>query len=217
MEYLLGIMFLVLFAGFWRYATGRANHAEPLAVQPTARLPLLDMFRVPEGVMFHPGHAWVRADGAGLATVGVDDFAQQLVGPVTGLHLPEVGTMLEQGARGWGLRADSKGVDMLSPLTGRVVAVNEALLANPSSLNQDPFGAGWLMRVESPRLAADTKQLLRGRTARDLMSASWDELSTMLSPQAGLIMHDGGVPVKGLAQAVDEQNWDAVARRFLLT
>jgi glycine cleavage system H protein len=175
------------------------------------------MFRVPDGVMFHPGHAWVRADGPGLATVGIDDFAQQLVGPVAALNLPPIGASLEQGAQGWGLRADSKGVAMLSPVTGRVVAVNDALLTNPAVVNRDPFGAGWLMKIESPRLAADAKQLLHGRRARDLMSSSWDELSTLLSPQAGLVMHDGGAPLSGFARGVDEKNWDAIARRFLLT
>jgi glycine cleavage system H lipoate-binding protein len=220
MEYLLGITFLVLFTGFWRYATGGANVAEPAVVRATLRLPrlpLLDMFRVPEGVMFHPGHAWVRADAPGMATIGMDDFAQQLVGPIKALNLPAIGTSVEQGTRGWRLKADSKSVDMLSPLTGRVVAINQEALENPTSVNEDPFGRGWLMQIEAPRLVANEKQLLRGRAARDLMSASWDELSSMLSPEVGLVMHDGGAPVNGFARGVDEQNWDVVARRFLLT
>jgi glycine cleavage system H lipoate-binding protein len=215
LEYLLGITFLVLFAGFWRYAIGGANVAEPVAVRAGRRLPLLDMFRVPDGVMIHPGHAWVRADGPGFATVGMDDFAQQLVGPIAALNLPAVGTTVEQGARGWRLKADSKAVDMVSPITGRVVQINEAALGNPAAVNEDPFGRGWLMKVEAPRLTFNAKQLLSGRAARDLMSSSWDELSTLLSPEVGLVMHDGGAPVRGFARGVDEENWDAIARRFL--
>ncbi len=215
LEYLLGITFLVLFTGFWRYAIGGASVAERAAVRAERRLPLLDMFRVPEGVMFHPGHAWMRADAPGIATVGMDDFAQQLVGPIAALDLPPLGTAIEQGARGWRLKADSKSVDMVSPVTGRVVAINEAALGNPAAVNEDPFGRGWLMKVEAPRLVANTKQLLSGRAARDLMSSSWDELSALLSPQVGLVMHDGGAPVKGFARGVDEENWDAIARRFL--
>lgn len=217
MEYLLGITFLVLFTGFWRYATGGANVAEPATLRVMPRLPLLDMFRVPEGVMFHPGHAWVRADAPGMATIGMDDFAQQLVGPISSVSLPQLGTTLEQGSRGWRLQADGKSVDMLSPITGRVVALNDAIVQNPAELNDDPFGRGWLMKIEAPRLTANTKQLLRGRAARNLMESSWDELSAMLSPEVGMVMHDGGMPVKGLARTVDEENWDAVARRFLLS
>jgi glycine cleavage system H lipoate-binding protein len=217
MEYLLGITFLVLFWGFWRYATGGARVPVPAVVRPPARLPFLDMFRVPDGVMFHPGHAWVRADAPGIATVGMDDFAQQLVGPLKGLALPQIGTVVEQGTRGWRLKADSKSVEMLSPVTGRVVAVNQEAIEDPASVNDDPFGRGWLMKVEAPRLVTNTKQLLQGRAARDLMSASWDELSAMLSPEVGMVMHDGGLPVKGFARGIDEENWDAIARRFLLS
>jgi glycine cleavage system H lipoate-binding protein len=217
MEYLLGITFLVLFTGFWRYATGGANVSEAVAVRPPARLPFLDMFRVPDGVMLHPGHAWVRADAPGMATVGLDDFAQQLVGPLAGLTLPPIGTTIEQGTAGWRLQADSKSVDMIAPITGRVVAVNPDALQNPAWVNEDPFGRGWLMKVEAPRLAVNTRQLLRGRAARDLMSSSWDELSAMLSPEVGMVMHDGGVPVKGFARGIDEDRWDAIARRFLLS
>jgi glycine cleavage system H lipoate-binding protein len=222
LEYLLGIAFLVLFSGFWVYATGQPKVAErlPAAVKLPARLPLLDMFRLPEGVMLHPGHAWARPLGAhapGVVAVGMDDFAQQLVGPLASVKLPPVGSSLEQGSRGWQLMADARPVDMLSPITGRVLEINEAALRRPATVNEDPYGRGWLMKVESPRLGVNTKQLLAGRAARDLMSSSWDDLSAMLSPKVGLVMHDGGAPLTGFARALDEQNWDAVARRFLLT
>lgn len=221
-EYLLGIGFLALFAAFWRYATGGANVAETVrvAVKPPARLPLLDMFRIPEGVMVHPGHSWVRPVGAhapGIVAVGMDDFAQQLVGPLAAVELPPVGASVEQGTRGWQLKVDAKSVGMISPITGRVVEINEAARSNPAAVNEDPYGRGWLLKVQSPQLDANTKQLLAGRAARDLLTSSWDDLSAMLSPQVGMVMHDGGAPLHGFARALDEENWDAIARRFLLT
>lgn len=222
-EYLLGLGFLVLFAGFWRYATGGADVSSVparVAVKPPARLPLLDMFRIPEGVLVHPGHSWVRPIGAhapGVVAVGLDDFAQQLVGPLAAVDLPQVGTTLEQGTPGWHLKVDSRSIPMISPITGRVLEINEGALSDASAVNKDPYGRGWLLKVESPRLSANAKQLLAGRAARDLMTSSWDDLSTMLSPGVGMVMHDGGAPLNGFARALDEENWDAIARRFLLT
>lgn len=221
-EYLLGLAFLALFAGFWRYATGGAGVAEPAraALKPPVRLPLLDMFRLPEGVLVHPGHSWVRPVGAhapGVVAVGMDDFAQQLVGPLAAVELPAVGAAVEQGMPGWHLKVDSKSVPMISPVTGRVLEINEAALSDPGAVNSDPYGRGWLLKVESPRLPANAKQLLAGRAARDHMTSSWDDLSAMLSPSVGTVMHDGGAPVNGFARALDEENWDAIARRFLLT
>lgn len=130
-EYLLGVGFLVCFAFFWRYAVGGAAGAVASPAGRRVPLPVSDMFRVPAGVMFHPGHGWARAEAPDLVSVGLDDFAQQLVGPIAQVSLPQVGAALEQGARGWRLAADSKAVDMLAPVTGRVAAVNTRVLQVP--------------------------------------------------------------------------------------
>ena len=217
-EYLLGIGFLLFFALFWRYAIG--GKEAPAALAPAKRripLPAMDMFRVPVDVMFHPGHAWARTEAPDLVSVGIDDFAQQLVGPIEEIALPRVGAPLEQGTRGWRLAADSKLVDMLSPVTGRVAAVNTRVLEDPRLINDDPFGNGWLIKVQTPRLVTSSKQLLSGAAAQRWTESGWDELSSLFAPQLGTIMHDGGVPLQGFARGVDPEHWDSVARRFLLT
>jgi glycine cleavage system H protein len=216
MEYLLGIGFLLLFAGFWQYAMSGTRLAPKHVVdQVRRRLPrIADMFRVPDNVMLH---AWARVEGPGLVSVGVDDFAQQLVGPIDTVALPRPGTRLLQGAPALGLRADSRLIEVLSPVSGRVVAVNAGALQAPHTVNADPYGAGWLLKVHAPRLPIDNKQLVSGDRARQWVSASWDEVSKMLSPELGTIMHDGGTPVAGLARGIDEEHWDEIARRFLLS
>lgn len=216
LEYLVGIGFLVCFAYFWRYATGGAS-VQVAVARPRLALPFSDMFRVPAGVMFHPGHAWVRADAPDLVSVGLDDFAQQLVGPLRAVSLPQIGATVEQGERAWKLGADSKTVEMLSPISGRVAAVNTRVLEDPRLVNEDPFGHGWLIKIQTPRFAANSKQLLTGAAARKWTETSWEELSSLFTPELGTVMHDGGAPVQGFARGVDEANWDAIARRFLLT
>ena len=218
-EYLLGIGFLLLFAAFWQYVMSGTRLAPMHVVdQVRRRLPkVADMFRVPDDVMLHPGHAWARVDGPGLVSVGVDDFAQQLVGPIEQVTLPRPGARLLQGAPALGLRADSKLIEVLSPVSGRVVAVNAGALSAPHRVNTDPYGDGWLLKVHAPRLPIDNKQLVSGDRARQWVSSSWDEVSKMLTPELGTIMHDGGLPVAGLARGIDEAHWDEIARRFLLS
>lgn len=213
-EYLIVIGYLVVFIPFWRLLF--AGRVEPAVARARAvpKLPLLDMFRVPDGVMVHPGHAWAASAAPGVVTIGMDDFARQLVGPVNGITLPPVGARLVQGQPAWTLNADSKSVDMLSPVTGRVLAVNDQELRDPSASHDDPYGR-WLMKVWTPKLAQDAKQLLTDRSARQYLSASWDELSSMVRPELGTIMHDGGTPVNGFARGIEEAEWDVVARRFL--
>ena len=81
LEYLVGLSSLALFVVFWRFVNG----GEPAMVPARAAAwsgQFADWFRVPQELFFHPGHAWAKADGAGVLTIGVDDFAQQLVGPL---------------------------------------------------------------------------------------------------------------------------------------
>jgi glycine cleavage system H lipoate-binding protein len=218
-EYLLGIGFLLLFAGFWQYVMG-GTRLTPMHVVAEARrrLPrIADMFRVPDDVMLHPGHAWARVDGPDLVSVGVDDFAQQLVGPIDRVSLPTLGTRVQQGMPALGLRADSKLIPVLSPVSGRVVAVNASALTSPHAVNADPYGEGWLLKVRTRQLPVDSKQLVTGDRAQQWVSTSWDELSRMLTPELGTIMHDGGMPIAGLARGIDDEHWDEIARRFLLS
>lgn len=219
LEYLLGVGFLLLFAGFWQYAmSGTSVEPARIAAGVRRRLPhIADMFRVPDNVMLHPGHAWARLEGPNLVSVGVDDFAQQLVGPIEAVRLPRPGARLIQGAPALGLRADSRLIEVLSPVSGRVVAVNAGALDGPHAVNTDPYGGGWLLKVHAPRLPIDSKQLVSGDRARQWVSSSWDELSRMLTPELGTIMHDGGMPVAGLARGIDDEHWDEIARRFLLS
>jgi glycine cleavage system H lipoate-binding protein len=67
-------------------------------------------------------------------------------------------------------------VDLLSPISGEVVAVNDGATASPRAINDDPYGKGWLIKVRTPRWPLDSKQLLHGSLAQRWLSSSWDDL-----------------------------------------
>jgi glycine cleavage system H lipoate-binding protein len=217
-EYLIAVAFLLLFVPFWQYAMRTVPTESYAAARVAAFADLVSgWFRVPDDTFFHPGHAWARVEADGLVTVGADDFAQKLVGPVRGVQLPPPGTRLEPGRPAWRLEADSKAVDMLAPVGGEVVAVNPRALEAPETVNRDPYGEGWLIRLRSPRLGAHLAQLKAGEAARRWMSEVCDELCASMSPALGLVYQDGGLPVDGLARALAGDRWDELASRFLLT
>jgi len=215
-EYLVALAFLLLFAGFWQYVNGEAAAAMPIRSQAAAG-DHASWFQVPDLVFFHPGHAWARADAPGVVTIGVDDFAQSLVGPLTGVALPAAGTALRTGERAWTLAADSKAVDMLAPVTGTVVEVNAKALDHADLVNGDPFGSGWLMKVRVPDSKTALQRLVTVEAARRWMTDVSDQLMGTMTPQLGHVLQDGGVPVHGIARAMDDAHWDAIARRFLLS
>lgn len=215
-EYLIAVAFLILFVPFWRYAMGTATaHAHAGATDVFDAL--THWFHVPDRTWFHPGHAWARMDADGVLTLGVDDFAQKLVGPLRAVRLPEPGARLEQGETAWSLAADGKAVDMVAPVGGIVLAVNQEALEHPSTVNAEPYGHGWLLKVQAPRVAAHLAALRSGQAARRWMDDVCESLTSSLSPSLGLVYQDGGVPVDGIARAVAGDDWDTVARRFLLT
>jgi glycine cleavage system H lipoate-binding protein len=217
-EYALAITFLVLFVPFWRYVQGGGLAFAPVtAGAKRVAEDVVEWFRMARDVAFHPGHAWVRSVIPGIALAGADDFAQKLVGHIERIDLPAEGTELRQGEPAWSFVVDGRRVDMVSPVTGTVTAVNRLATADPRLVNDDPYQDGWLVRVEGPRVDASVRGLLRGKVARQWLADATDALRLRMSPDLGLALQDGGVPVNGLAQAIDPVRWDEIAREHLLS
>jgi glycine cleavage system H protein len=219
-EYLIAFAFLFLFIPFWKYVNGGRVVDLPATVRAARpSLSLADWFQVPSSLFFHPGHAWARQETGDVVTVGLDDFAQKLVGPLSGLVLPGVGTTIEQGETGWSLVAAGQTLDMLSPIDGTIAAVNPTVLRDPDAVGRDPYGEGWLLKVQAPRVTSNLKQLLSGSLAarwiEDLCVRLRQQMD--LDPDLGLVYEDGGVATSSIARGLDAEHWDEIARTYLLT
>lgn len=102
---------------------------------------------IPEELRYSAEHEWVRIDGAS-ATIGITDFAQESLGDIVFVQLPDVGTDVIAGAGITEIESTKSVSDIYAPVTGTVTAVNEALEDQPELVNQDPYGAGWIMTIE---------------------------------------------------------------------
>ena len=102
---------------------------------------------LPEGLRYSAEHEWVRVDGS-IAEVGITDFAQDNLGDIVYVQPPETGATLAQNATCSEVESTKSVSDIYAPVTGTVTAVNEALIATPELVNSDPYGAGWMFRVE---------------------------------------------------------------------
>lgn len=217
LEYLFVIVFLVLLVLFLVYLEKPSRKAKRLS----QRSPLASSywFRFFQGLSYFQGHTWARQDGPEVAKIGMDDFAQLLIGKPKAIRLPEVGTSLEQGEVGWSLQVDSKSIDMLSPVTGKVIAVNEEVLKNPGLVNQDPFQSGWLLKVQTPSKTStkEFKNLLSGKLALSWLEQTVDALQEKISGSLGPVLLDGGAPVSGFAKNLSPERWEDIASEFFLT
>jgi glycine cleavage system H protein len=101
----------------------------------------------PDDLSYSKEHEWVRQEGS-RATIGITSFAADELGDIVFVELPEVGSSVAQFAT-FGVVESVKAVsDLYAPISGEVVEVNEALRENPELMNSDPFGDGWIARVE---------------------------------------------------------------------
>ena len=211
-EYIAVIIFLIGLIYYWRWLNKPAPSAKPVENSVS----LVDWFRMADNYYYHQGHSWVRPDEESHVRVGIDDFAQKLLGRADDIHVPGVGGQLEQGKEGIRIKIKDKIFQVLSPVTGTVVSVNKNILKNPELLNQDPYESGWLLKVHSPHLKYNLKNLLFGNIARDWFRSTVDALSRQISRNYGVVLQDGGMIKSGFVRDLPAEQWDQIARYFLL-
>ncbi len=113
------------------------------------------MSDVPDDLKYTPDHEWVRVGDGSTVRVGITDYAQEALGDVVFVQLPEVGAAVTKGGAVGEIESTKSVSDLNAPLTGTVTARNEALEAQPELINSGPYGDGWILEID----AADTAEL----------------------------------------------------------
>ncbi|MCL6415732.1 glycine cleavage system protein GcvH [Aestuariirhabdus sp. Z084] len=106
------------------------------------------MSTIPENLRFAKSHEWVLDNGDGTVTLGVSDHAQELLGDVVFVELPELERVLEVGEEFSLVESVKAASDIYSPVAGEVIAVNDALDDAPETVNEDPYGDGWIAKIK---------------------------------------------------------------------
>ena len=117
------------------------------------------MSNIPADLKYARSHEWVRMRDDGTVETGISDHAQQALGDLVFVEVPAVGRALQQGEACAVVESVKAASDVYAPVAGTVVAVNGALAQAPELINQDPYGAGWIMRVQ-PSGAVSAAELL---------------------------------------------------------
>jgi glycine cleavage system H protein len=121
---------------------------------------------VPGELRYAKTHEWVRVED-GIATVGITDHAQEELGDVVYVELPEAGATVEAGDAFGNVESVKAVSDLYAPVSGEVVEVNETLGDAPEKVNEDPYGDGWLLKLR----VADEGELLSAREYEQFVEA----------------------------------------------
>jgi len=181
----------------------------PLRVAPRLTPAVVAGFKVPDNLLYHVGHTWALAESPQLVRIGLDDLAAKVAGPVDTIDVPERGQWIRQGQKIIAMHHDGRDLELLSPIEGAIVSINEKVLRDPELARKDPYGEGWLMTVNSPDATTNFHNLLRGSVAR-----RWMEDSALKLRGAGAMAQDGGL---ALDAVVDDADFERIKEEVFLT
>tara|TARA_B110000438_G_scaffold2745_1_gene2834 strand:+ start:3866 stop:4252 length:387 start_codon:yes stop_codon:yes gene_type:complete len=120
------------------------------------------MNEIPGDLKFRPSHEWVRIEQDGTVTVGISDHAQDLLGDIVFVELPDIGAQMNAEDEVAIVESVKAASDVYSPVSGKIIEVNELLLDNPETINESPYSDGWFYKIQPDNL---------------------DEINELLSPQ----------------------------------
>ena len=126
------------------------------------------MSNIPEDLRYTESHEWVAQQEDGTLRVGITDYAQQQLGDLVYVELPEVGQSFVSGAECAVVESVKSASDLYMPVSGEIVSVNEELADSPELINQDPYGQGWIYEIQ-PTEPAELDSLLDADGYREII------------------------------------------------
>ena len=125
------------------------------------------MSNIPEDLHYTKTHEWVKQDADGTVTVGITDHAQNLLGDMVFIELPEAGSEFTTGDDCAVVESVKAASDVYCPVSGEIIETNVALVETPEVVNQDPYGAGWLFKLK-PNDEGEVEDLLDAEAYKEL-------------------------------------------------
>ncbi|MAM59733.1 MAG: glycine cleavage system protein H [Salinicola sp.] len=132
------------------------------------------MSDIPNNLLYTDSHEWVLDNGDGTVTVGITDHAQEALGDVVFVELPEPGRELDAGDEFGVIESVKAASDLYSPLAGEIVEVNESLEDAPETVNDSPYGDGWILKLQLTD-QGDLESLMSAEAYRELVAAEEDQ------------------------------------------
>jgi glycine cleavage system H lipoate-binding protein len=174
-------------------------------------------YRMAEGYYYHLGHAWARFEHGGRVRIGLDDFLVRLFGAPGEVDLPPLGEAVAQSEPGWTFARGEHRAAVLSPVSGRVLAVNHRAREHPVITLEDPYHHGWLFIVEPQMPKRNLKGLYFGDQGRHWMEQESRRLLGLMGPEYEQLAATGGEPIRDVFGSFPQLGWEKLVTEFLRT
>ena len=196
---------------------------EDASYLPNLKPPVVDAtsgFQIARDHYYHYGHTWARVEYGGRVRVGIDDFALRLLGPQDKIEIPGLGSSVGQNRPQAVLKRNGQEAPTLSPVDGKVVAVNQKLINKTTVANEDPYGEGWLMVIQPTSLRNNLKNLFFGQESLAWIDDEFFRLQRLMGEVRGeeiqyKMAATGGEAQKDIFGEIPEIGWDRLVNEFL--
>jgi glycine cleavage system H lipoate-binding protein len=199
----------------------KAKMADSRAVrEPAALFPSQTAQELPGGLFVHGGHTWAKLDSTGAVQVGLDGFAQGILGRVDRFDLPLNGVTLRQGEPAFAALQGGKRIEFVSPVDGVVCAVNERINVDPAAARKEPYEKGWAFMIRPSNLSQNLKKLRIGADAAAWLEREARSFTEFLSLhravplEVGATLPDGGIHAEGIMESMDGEILQIAIRKY---
>ena len=188
--------------------------------EPAAPFPSRTAEELPGGLFVHGGHTWAKLDSSGAVQVGLDGFAQGILGRVDRFELPPDGAKLRQGKPAFAALQSGKRIEFVSPVDGVVCAVNEQINADLAAARKDPYEKGWAFMIRPSNLSRNLKKLRIGAEATAWLERETRSFTEFLSlhravpVEVGVTLADGGIHADGIMESMDGEILQITIRKY---
>lgn len=180
----------------------------------------IDKIALPDGLFFHHGHTWAKIDVSGKVFIGIDEFLQKIIGKIDEISIPKVGEIIAQDEKFLSLKQGERKATLLAPFDGVVEEVNSTALKDIKK-QRAQNGIDWLVAIKPTNLMENLKDLVIADGAKIWLKREIARFKSFLAEQfledknLGKVMADGGAPVDGIMQQMDDLSWIKFEEEFL--
>jgi glycine cleavage system H protein len=199
----------------------KAKTSDARAVlEPAALFPSQTAQELPGGLFVHGGHTWAKLDSTGAVQVGLDGFAQGILGRVDRFELPRDGATVRQGEPAFAALQSGKRIEFVSPVDGVVCAVNDQINVDPAAARKEPYEKGWAFMIRPSNLSRNLAKLRIGAEAAAWLEREARSFTEFLSLhravplEVGATLPDGGIHAEGIMESMDGEILQIAIRKY---
>jgi glycine cleavage system H protein len=220
-EYIIIIAFLVLIIPFW-IIINRQTELER-QVKKVFGILTAGILRIPKGLFYSRNHTWIHLERSGIASMGLDDFLLHITGEIKLDKIKNKGDLVSKGELLAEIVQKGKILKITSPVSGKIVNINSRIKYDPSILNEDPYGKGWIYKIYPSNWIEETSSCFLAEEAiawsgrelarfKDFLAAAMNKYS----PEASmLVLQDGGELCDRPLSELPDQIWLDFQKSFL--